>query len=89
MFKTCISFFLAISLCVCSVGCGATTGPLADPFKNQVDSTSVSGVADDGSSKKEEYNMVKDVTLALTIFVSAALFCSLTVAFAFKAAEED
>ena len=88
MLKTFISILLSIALCVCSVGCAAT-GSSTTSTENQADSTSVSGVADDGSSKKEEYNMVKDVTLALTIFVSAALFSSLTVAFAFKAAEED
>lgn len=71
------------------MGCGATTGPLADPFKNQVDSASVNGNVNDDSSKKEEYNKAKDVAIAIVIFVSAALFSALTVGLAFKAANED
>lgn len=62
MFKTCISFFLAISLCVCSVGCGATTGPLADPFKNQVDSASV-------NDKNQNNRMTLETTvLGMAVF---------------------
>lgn len=88
MLKTFISILLSIALCVCSVGCAATGSSTAST-ENQADSTSVSGVADDGSSKKEEYNKVKDVALALTVFISAALFSAFTVAFAFKKAGED
>jgi len=89
MFKTFISFLLAIALCVCSVGCGATTGPLADPFKNQADSASVSGVADDGSSKKEEYSTLKGYAIMFAIIIPIGLLTGLTVAYTFKKAGED
>ena len=88
MFKAFISIFLAIALCVCSVGFAAT-GPSTASVENQTDSASVNDDADNDSSKTEEYNKVKDVALALTIFISAALFSAFTVAFAFKKAGED